>query len=406
MEIQKRNKYSWYVVIISSAIGIFATAYFSQFSMTVKDLSLQSNISEGFLLFTDTIKSLVIMLGMIFSGKIYNLMGSKKLFMFTLLCMAIPQFLLPYTTSISMVIVLKIIQGLSGLMFPIFIIIILGWSNEKNSGFATAIFNGIFYGGAGFGATISGFVIVNWGWQASYWFLGILTLFFGCVWILTVKENPKQLYSKKKEESPNINTSQHPLRSSTPWLLIFILISPTWIVQALSVDIPIWTDSLNYSSEHTGIIMSSLTFGFLFATIFSGKLSDVLASRRQNKALPRIFVMGLGSFLSAISFIVLLLINHDNFVLLYICILFVSFSGAWGLGSFYCILPELFSKEKLTTITGFIGGIGDISLPLAPLVVGVIFGTRGLWTLGWGSCILISIISLFACMLLYKKYKL
>ena len=39
-------------------------------------------------------------------------------------------------------------------------------------------------------------------------------------------------------------------------------------------------------------------------------------------------------------------------------------------------------------------------MPISPTIVGVIFGVRGLWTLGWGSCALLGVIGVLGCFVL------
>ena len=80
--------------------------------------------------------------------------------------------------------------------------------------------------------------------------------------------------------------------------------------------------------------------------------------------------------------------------------LLFSFGGSWGLGVFYSILPDVFDRHTLSTATGLIGGFGDLMMPIAPTVVGVVFGVRGLWTLGWGSCAVLAVIGTAACAVL------
>lgn len=55
--------------------------------------------------------------------------------------------------------------------------------------------------------------------------------------------------------------------------------------------------------------------------------------------------------------------------------------------------------------TGFIGGCGDIGMVIEPVIVGVIFGVKGLWSMAWGICALIAVLSFLACLLIIKLKK-
>ena len=101
--------------------------------------------------------------------------------------------------------------------------------------------------------------------------------------------------------------------------------------------------------------------------------------------------------LTVVSVVLLLGAASQGFALFYAAVLLFSFGGSWGLGVFYSILPDVFDERSLSTATGFIGGFGDMMMPIAPTVVGVIFGVRGLWSLGWGACALLAVVGVLAC---------
>jgi hypothetical protein len=56
-------------------------------------------------------------------------------------------------------------------------------------------------------------------------------------------------------------------------------------------------------------------------------------------------------------------------------------------------------------VTGISGGVGDAGMPAAPLVVGVLFGIRGFWGIGWGSCAAVAAVSLIAASLLMARLR-
>ena len=82
-------------------------------------------------------------------------------------------------------------------------------------------------------------------------------------------------------------------------------------------------------------------------------------------------------------------------------VVFVSVS--WVLGTFYSVLPELYDDEKLPVVTGIASGSGDLGMPLAPLLVGVVFGARGMWNLGWCVFIVVAALSVLSCILLLRN---
>jgi len=396
--------YGWYIVLISAIIGIAMTAAFPQFTMVVEELSIQLNTTKEFLLFSDTIKSVAIIVAMLLSGTIYNKLRLKGTFAFAMLCLLIPQVAFPFLTSSFWVIPLKIMQGFPAVIFPIFILTIVDWIEQSKMGTATALFNGIFYGGAGFGATISGFAIQFYGWKSSFFIVAVMALVPAVLWFFTVKRKDKEAMEEDAMEvvqSAKILTKI--IKLPEVWLLVGCFLSTIWMIQVLSVDLPLFGDFLGYDASTIGLLMTSLSFGIFAAAIISGRASDMVAIRSTSSLGGRLKVFLVGPALTVVSILLVMAVDLQNPWLFYSTVLLLSFGSSWGIGSFWCMLPELLEGKALDYSTGFIGGIADIGMPLGPLIFGVFFGVRGLWTLGWVSCIIICLVSVFSCLLLIKR---
>ncbi len=403
---RQRNIIGWYTVAISSLVGCTMASFVSQFSMTVNQLSIKLGVSQEILLFSDVLKSLTIVLGMLSSGIIYEKLHLKKTFILAVAFLLIPQFIMPYSPNIQVLIVLKLIQGFSTVIFPILILNIIDWIDKEQTGFATAVFNGLFYGGSGIGAVISGYIIPKMSWEASYIVLGIISLIFSIIWLLTVHEKPKNISNRILEDNIKTHTTYlDMICMPETWLLIIGLLGSTWSIQAVAADMPIFGEYIGYSVEDIGKIMASTAIGTIIASLVSGKASDYYALNKINKSASRVKIMMLSSMITLISSLLLITLDLKNFNLFYALVLLLSFGGAWGLGSFYSILPELFSDEMMKIAPGFSGGIADISVPLSPFIVGIVFGSRGKWGLAWMSCSIMSMLSLLACVILLIRIK-
>lgn len=400
------NVKGWYVVFISAFMGCTISAAFPQFSMTISNLATEMNVSEQILLASDTIKSGAIVVAMLISGFAYKKFGARITFLFALLATVIPQFIFPFTSSVTMLMLLKILQGLSSIIFPVFLLIIMDSIKKSQTGLATAIFNGIFYGGGGIGGTYAGFFIAKQGWASSFFAVGILEFIVGLIWLFTVTDPSAKATTQdqqlKKKKTEGISTKKL-IAMPKVWLLIGGFFSTTFVLQGITVDMPIFSSSLGYNELETGSIMTAVTIGMIVSCLVSGKFSDMLALRMQNKAKARIYILMIGPSIIILSSLLLIIADLRTFSLFYFAVLFVSFGAAWGLGTFYSILPEMFDEETLPIITGFSGGIGDLGMPLAPMVVGVAFGFNGFWDLGWLSCAVLAVISILCCILLIKN---
>lgn len=385
--------YGWYVVAINAVIGCTLSAGFPQSSMTAAALAAAMGAAQDAVLVGDTIKTVGIVLAMMLSGVAYRKLGLRPVFLISMASAVVTTAVIPLNGSLAVLYVLKFIQGFSSLIFPLFLIVIMDWIGEKDRGLSSAVYTGVFYGGAGVGGTFSGFVIERFGWQASYYALALLQAAAAVVWLLTVREKADRPEAEKSGKLSLAGVLRNPL----VWLLVAGFIATTWSVQAISVDMPLFGADLGYGDLENGKILSAISVGIVLASLVSGKLSDLWAARRRNKAAARTAVFAAGCVIMVAAVAALLTLDLTRFGVFYGVVLFFSFGAAWGLGAFYCILPELFDEETSSVATGLIGGFGDIGMTLGPVAVGILCGARGLWNLGWGLCALVAAVSLLAC---------
>ncbi len=400
----KSNKYGWYVAILSALVGCVLSAGFPQFSMTVGYLAEKMQVSQEILLTGDTVKSIAVVLAMWMSGICYKKLGLYKTIIVGTGVTIIPQFIYPYTNSLTVFFILKFVQGFTSIIFPVMMLTMMDWVEETQTGFVTAAFNGIFYGGAGIGATASGYIINKMGWVASYYAVGIALAVLTLVWVLTVKERPHTAAESIQEDQVSEGgkglSIPQLLKLPKVYCLILGFIPTTFAVQAISIDLPLYGSFLGYNEIQVGSIGTAVTIGMVISCLVSGKCADLFAARSESKGAARVGVMLAGCVLVVLSVAFLLTAASKSYTLLYIAVLLFSFGGSWGLGVFYSILPDVFDGDTLPVATGFIGGFGDMMMPIAPLVVGVLFGVKGFWTMGWGVCAALALIGVLACFIL------
>ncbi len=398
---KKHNLYGWYVVAINAVIGCTMSAGFPQSSMTAAALAEAMGVAQDAVLVGDTIKTVGIVLAMMLSGIAYRKLGLRPVFLISMAAVAVTTAVIPLNRSLAVLYLLKFIQGFSSLIFPLFLIVIMDWIGEKDRGLSSAVYTGVFYGGAGVGGTFSGFVIENFGWQASFYALALVQAAVAAVWLFTVREKG----DRGTQESGAKGSFSIVLKNPLVWFLVLSFIATTWSVQAISVDMPLFGAALGYGDLENGKVMSAISVGIILACLVSGKLSDLWAARRRNKAAARTAVFAAGCIVMAAAVAALLLLDLTQFAVFYGVVLFFSFGAAWGLGAFYCILPELFDEETSAVATGLIGGFGDIGMTLGPVGVGILCGARGFWDLGWGLCAAVAAVSFLACIAIIGRTK-
>ena len=315
------QKKAWYIVLISSLMGCSISSAFPQFSMTVSSVAAKTGLSESFLLTTDTLKSASIVAAMLCSGFFYKKFGARITFIIALICTALPQFVIPYTSVPAMLIFWKLVQGFSSVIFPVFLLIIMDVISERQAGLATAVFNSVFYSGGGVGGTLAGFFIAKSGWLSSYFALGIIELVIGVIWLFTVKDTTKSRDSAQAErlkdekalaQAASLNSEKVSslalLKMPVVWLLILAFISTTFVIQAITVDLPLFSQWLGYNELESSKINTAVTIGLLAACLVSGQISDMVARRMSHKGRARILVMAVGPILIIIASLMLILL--------------------------------------------------------------------------------------------------
>lgn len=406
IESKKKNKAkAWYIVFINALVGCSIASTFPQFSMTVGELAIKSGISESILLTSDTVKSCGIVAAMLISGFMYNKFGAKVLFIYATIVAVVPQVLFLHVDQIWLLMILKFLQGSSSVIFPVFLVIIMNWMEEKNTGLATAIFNGIFYGGGGIGGTFAGIIIARSTWEMSFYAMALVQIVIGIIWLITVKEKPDTGIAAPEKLQAEQKPKKNLLGTSRIWLLALSLLATTWTVQAITVDMPLFSSSLGFGELETGKILTAVTIGMIVSCLVSGKASDFFASKSSRKDLARVGILIFGYIILIASVVFIILFDMSSFGILYAAALLMTFGASWGLGAFYCILPEIYEEDTVPIVTGVTGGIGDAGMPIAPLIVGVTFGIRGMWEIGWGSCAVMAGISTLAALILMNNLK-
>lgn len=407
----KSEYYPWIIVIIFSLLGITLPAAVTQFSMTVSDLSMKFGVSEQMILFGDTIRASIIVISMFMSAIIYEKLGYKRTLIAGLTFQIIPQFLIPFAPDVPVFLFLKGLQGFNSIAFPLYISTIVSLVRNDQKGLATSIFNGSFVAGAGVGAWIAGQVIPRFGWQASYFAIGGLSLIFACITIFVSRDASSCSACEERQLTKTVKADgsyKYVVSRITTWIMIIALTASNWISQAVTVDMPVYSAYIGYNFEETGNLMMIISIVTLISSILAGAISDRFAHISKDKLLSRSIILSLGYILAACAAFILPHFAQKNILGLIIFSSAMMFGSSWAGGVFWAIPSEVYSKEHNIAGTGFCSGASNLLNPLSPVVVGIYLGSKGMWEAGWYTCAFIALISLTAVLslpILYKKEK-
>ncbi len=401
MKLAKRPEYPWLLVIAYSCLGVCMPAAVTQFSMLVSTMAEAMGVGEQTILLADSLRAVCLVTAMFLSGIVYKHLGLRKTMMLGLFFQIAPQFLIPAAVrsqSLVFFYAAKGMQGLNAVAFPLYLATISTWTSARYRGLATAIFNGSFTAGAGVGAWVSGMLIPRVGWQMSFYAVGAACLFFAIpVLLITREKDQPEDTGERKKDSRKYGRI---IKSRTTWLLVLALLANTWITQAVTVDMSVYASYLNYSYGQTGSLMLMISVVTVVSSVLAGGISDYCASKAEDKLKSRVKVLSLGYVVAAVAALILPFGGEKGFVFVAVMASVMMTGTSWAQGVYWAIPSELYEARDHVVVTAICSGASNIVNPIAPMVVGVVLGTRGLWSIGWMTCSVMAVISLAAVLMI------
>lgn len=406
MKVTEHTYYPWLLVVLFSLLGFSFPAAVTQFSMVAEELAAELQVTTQTVLLADTLRAICLVTAMFLSGYVYKRLGLRKTIFLGICFQVGSQFLVPFAVSIRclpLFFLFKGMQGFNAMAFPLYIATITQWMERRYCGLATAIFNGSFTAGAGIGAWAVGRIVPAFGWRASFFLIGGTCLLFALPVLLIVRENPAFLRRGLDAPQQERNVYGAIVRNPVTWLLVITLVANTWVSQAITVDMSVFAQDIGYTYGQTGTLMLLISVVTVLSSVLAGGVSDYFAARSGNAVRTRSLILALGYVLSAAAAAALPFAAARSISLLTVSACAMMFGASWSAGVFWALPNEVYSARDNVAGTAFCSGASNIPNPIAPAVVGVLLGTRGFWTAGWMTCVLVSVLSVIAALLVAKK---
>ena len=396
-------------LICYACLGLCMPSAITQYSMAAQELAAALGRDTQVVLLTDSLRAVCLVAALFISGYASRFLGRRRTICLGLAMQVAPQFLIPWavgTGSLPLLFVCKGMQGLNAVAFPVYLAVIMQTAPPGSVGLYTAVFNGSFVAGAGAGAWLAGQIIPAFGWRASFYAIGVLCLFFAIPALAvtpseqgTTSANAGALPKGAAPADASAPTEatmlpdkrqRRPLyaslmRSPVTWLLTLALSANTWVMQAVTVDMAVYTSAIGLPYSGTGALMFMISVVTVASSIIGGALSDFVASRSAHPLRVRARVMATGCLLCAVAALGLVFTASAG-VLLVVSSGLMVFGISWAGGAFWPLPPLVYTEEDAAASAAFCSGASNIVNPLAPLTVGVLLGSAGLWPLGWLTC--------------------
>jgi len=402
---EKSGGYAWWVTIIGTLTSLTVFSTMTSYSMTVSQLADALGVTQHAVMLGETVRMIFWVVGLIVGGMVISKIKVKNTVILAMACLLIPQFLFPYIKNYSLLLFLKAIQGFASMSWPALVVSIMSWVRGKQIGLASGIFLGGSLAGGGIGGVIVGHVIPSMGWKASFWVLGLISVVITLIWYSSVRIAPapeaaETEASVEKKEGPSPFAKM--IRMPETWLLSLIMLGSTWMLFGLLSTLPIYGKYIGYDVTKVGNLTTAVSIGYIVAAVIGGAISDAMASK-MGQLRGRSIAMAIGFIIAIVGAILLPVLAPFSFGLFYFAALLSAFGNSWPQAVFWAVPHVAYTPDVEAAGTGFTGGIGNISDPISPLVIGVILGGRGLWKMGWWTCAIASAVALIAALALAAR---
>ncbi|RXT05695.1 MFS transporter [Ammoniphilus sp. CFH 90114] len=291
---------------------VFAMVYLTQPLLPL--FTEQFGVSASQASYSLSIVTLFISIALLFYGPISDSLGRKVIMVWTMLGAIVVTLAIPFMTSFESILVLRAIQGafLAGLPS-----LAMAYMAEEFSPAALSLAIGLYISanslGGLSGRLISGAAADLWGWEASFWVIGLLGLsfFFLFVWMLPASKQFKKVPFDVRQALGGL--TRH-LRN--PVLSVAFLVG--------GLNFFVFLGSFNYITfllSAAPYRLSPTLLGLLFVTYLAGTVSSTLSGKMaQQWGKTVCLLVGIGLFALGIIFTL-----HHSLVVIFIGLLIQCF---------------------------------------------------------------------------------
>ena len=182
----------------------------------------------------------------------------------------VPQFLIPVSYNLFLLVALRFFQGLMIMMLAIFSLQLEGWFRPSERARSLAFTLGAIMLGSAAGGILSG-VLSKLSWQEDYYITGIVMIAGAVVYFIFARNSSTQIEMLKKERS-----EKHPSawRNPLTWLMGISQIPVTWTLFSMGGFLPSYSLYLGYSHIETDYVIIVWGFSGFIAAFIGAYLGD------------------------------------------------------------------------------------------------------------------------------------
>jgi MFS transporter, ACS family, glucarate transporter len=331
-------------------------------------------------------------------GWVSDRFGAKRTLLFCGGLWAVATLLTGFATGLVSLLVARLLLGLGeGATFPAATAAMSRWVAKERRGFA----QGITHAAARVGNAVAPGVIVLvmtvWGWRASFYICGVISLVWVAVWHLTFAEHPQD-HRRITEAELAILPPPKPKAAKVPWGPLLRRMAPVTIVYfcygwTLWLFLS-WIPQYFLHSQHldlrkSAVFASAVFFAGVIGDTLGGVVTDWLYERTRNLNRARSIMVSVCMFFTLVS-LVPLMFTHE----LYMCLLCLSagfFFSEMTIGPMWAI-PMDIAPQYSGTASGIMNTGSALAAIISPVLSGFLIDSTGNWQLPFvGSMVLMGL---------------
>ena len=333
----------------------------------------------------------------IIGGWVSDKFGAKRTLIYCGLLWAVATIITGFAGGLISLIAARVLLGLGeGATFPAATSAMSRWVAKENRGFAQGFTHAFARIGNAVAPAIVVAVMVEYGWRASFYICGSLSLVWVLAWALVFTEDPAAHPRMTAEELADLPAAKKN-NLQTPWGPLFKRMMPVTIVYFcygwtlwlfLSWIPQYFLHSYNLDLKKSALFASSVFFAGVVGDTVGGIVSDRILKKSGNLKMARSYMVALCMLLTLISLLPIMF-YHDVYISIF-CLSAGFFFAEMTIGPMWAI-PMDIAPEFAGTASGMMNTGSALAAIISPVVGGYLIDRFGSWELPFvGSMVLMA----------------
>ncbi|WP_405488027.1 nitrate/nitrite transporter [Nocardia sp. NBC_00511] len=308
-------------------------------------------------------------LGRIPAGVLTDKFGGRL--MFTIICFVsiIPTLLVGWSNSYGALLIWGFFLGIAGTSFAVGIPFVNSWFEPARRGFATGMF-GLGMGGTALSALFTPRLVDHLGRAQTHILMAVALAVVGVIMYVFSRNAP----GWQPATDPAIPRMREALKLKATWegSLLYAVAFGGFV--AFSTYLPTVLKNVHdFTQSDAGLRTAGFSIAGVLARPLGGTLSDKIGPTR----------VLLISFAGTAVMAFVLAFDPPPEIPAGTSLVLMAFFLGLGTGGVFALIARLVEPARVGTVTGLVGAAGGLGGYFPPLVMGLVYSSRGDYTLGY-----------------------